>query len=71
MAGLTYAQAVARVCYQMAIEKKNVVAMKLVLDRLAPAPDTRVTVNQLFMRKDLNERLVALKECDIDRLLPA
>ena len=69
--GYTWSQAAARAVYAMTIDKGNVAAAKLIFDRLDPPAPTNVTLNQFVVRADLNDRLDALKECDLDRLLPA
>ena len=69
---LTLAERVGRKVYQMAIAG-NLKAIRLILDRIEPSRSGSVSLqlNQFLLRKDLNERLDALKECDIERLLPA
>ena len=69
--GFTWSQAAARAVYEMAINRGNVVAAKLIFDRLDPPAPTSVTLNQFVVRQDLNDRLDALKECDLERLLPS
>ncbi len=69
--GMTYGQAAAHAVYDSAIVRHNMVAAKILFDRIDPAPLVNVTLNQFVVRSDLNERLDALKACDVDRLLPA
>ena len=48
----------------------NMVAVKLIWERVDPVPTSTVTINQLVLRQDLDDRLDVLKSVDPDRLLP-
>ena len=48
----------------------NMVAVKLIWERVDPVPTSIVTINQLVLRQDLDDRLDVLKSVDPARLLP-
>ena len=68
---LTWGERISLRVFMMA-KNGNLKACKLILDRIEP-PQTGVSLqlNQFLVRTDLNDRLDALKECDVERLLPA
>ena len=68
--GKSYAELAAHAVYDACINHRNMHAAKIIWDRLDPAPTSNVTINQLVLREDLNHRLNALKEGEIDKLLP-
>lgn len=45
--------------YTACIDEKDMHAARIIWYRLDPAPDSNVTINQLVLREDLNERLNA------------
>jgi hypothetical protein len=68
--GKTWGELAALAVYHACVDDRNMQAAKIIWDRLDPAPDSTVTINQLVLREDLNSRLNALKSMDVDRLLP-